>query len=103
MARKPQISRETIQQAALTDAVKAALAAKARRVLPRAQRLALSAGADELAGALHVDTGVRPGSKAGGFRRPFARIEAEVTDEMKEADADARLTRRQILRRSASA
>lgn len=104
MARKKsEISRETIEAAAQSPAVREALAAKARRMLPRAQRLAASAGAAEFGRALQMTEGTRPGSKAAGFQRPYARIEAEVTEEIEEADAGAKITRRQILRRSASA
>lgn len=103
MTRKPEISRQTVEAAAQSPAVREALAAKARRMLPRAQRLAAQSGATEFGQALHTSEGTRPGSQADGFERPYARIEAEITDEMDQADAGAKLTRRQILRRSAGA
>lgn len=93
-----------LEQAAQHPAVRAALRAKAERVLPRAQRLAAAAGAVAFGRALDVVEGTRPGAKAqGGMRRPYARVTATVTDEIREADAGASLTRRQILRRSARA
>jgi hypothetical protein len=53
--------------------------------------------------SLRVREGVRPGTKAGGFRRPYARVEAVLTPELLAADRRATLTRRQILRRAARA
>lgn len=103
MTRKPEISRQMIEAAAQSPAVRSALAAKARRMLPRAQRLAAQAGATEFGRALHTSEGTRPGTHADGFERPYTRVEAEITEEMDQADAGAKLTRRQILRRSAGA
>lgn len=92
-------------QAALdSPAVRAALVAKAARMLPRAQRLAAEAGALGTAKALRVLEGTRPGSKArGGMRRPYARIQVDLTEDVIARDARARLTRTQILRRAARA
>lgn len=105
MAGKPvQISPAFLEQVARNPRVQAALRAKAERILPRAQREAAAAGAVEFGRALHVTEGVRPGTKAqGGLKRPYARVEADITDEMRAADIRAKLTRRQILRRSARA
>lgn len=99
-----QVTPELLEHAAQSPAVLAALRAKAARVLPNAQRVAAAAGAIEFGRELHVEEGVRPGTKAtGGLRRPYARVTATVTDEMRTADSGAKLTRRQILRRSARA
>lgn len=94
---------KTIAAAMAAPGVQAAVRAKRDRILPRAQRLAAQAGALEFSRALHAEEGVRPGSKAGGFRRPYARVSADVTDELRAADAGARITRRSILRRASSA
>lgn len=102
MARS-QIGSETIAKAMDTPAVRAALRAKAQRIHPRAQRLAAQAQAFAFADALEVTEGTRPGTKAGGFRRPYARVGATVTEELKAADAKAKMPRRSILRRSAGA
>jgi hypothetical protein len=101
---KTKITPAFIEQAMNLPAVRDGLDAKGRRMLPRAQRVAAASGAAELAKALRLERGQRPGSKAaGGVRRPFTRITADMTDEMKMRDARARLTRRQILWRAARA
>jgi hypothetical protein len=101
---KTRITPAFIEQAMNLPAVRAGLDAKARRMLPRAQRVAASAGATEFSRAMRVERGQRPGSKAaGGVRRPYVRVTADMTDEMKARDSRSRLTRRQILWRSARA
>jgi hypothetical protein len=103
MAEAFEVSTELLNEAAQTPAVRAALAAMARRLLPRAQRIAAQAGAVQFGRALRVDTGTRPGTRAhGGLQRPYARIVADVSPAMDEADAASSLSRRQILRRAAS-
>lgn len=94
---------KTVAAAMQTPSVRAAIRAKRDRVLPRAQRLAAQAGALEFGRALRAEDGTRPGSKAGGFRRPYARVTAEVTEDMRLADAEAKMSRRSILRRATSA
>lgn len=94
---------KTIRAAAQAASVQAALRAKGERTLPRAQRLAYQAGANEFGDALHVETGTRPGTKAGGFRRPYARVIADMTEDMKGKDSGAKLTRRDIMRRASRA
>lgn len=80
--------------------VRAAIAAKAERALPRTKAIALSAGAAAFAEALEIQTGTRPGRDAKrGLRRSYARIAAKVTPEIRKRDKAAKLTRRQILRR----
>lgn len=75
---------------------------RAERMLPRAERIAHQAGASAFAETLHVETGVRPGAKAkDGLERPYARVVGHTNEEISAADAAARLTRRQILRRAA--
>ncbi len=104
MARPMKPSTELLERAASSPAVRAALRAKAARALPRAQRLAAAAGAQRFSRRLRVEEGTRPGSKAeGGFRRPYARVTATLTDDDQAADAGAKITRRQILRRASSA
>lgn len=104
MAKKTEITVETLNAALDTPAVRAALRAKARRVLPRAQRFAYEAGAPEFAEALHLDEGTRPGTLSdGGLKRPYARITADVTEEMRLRDGRPAMTRKTILRRSARA
>lgn len=94
-------STELLEQAMTHPAVLAALRAKAERILPHAQRVAAGAGAVQFGRSLHIEEGVRPGTKAqGGLRRPYVRVVGDVTPEIREADAEAKLTRRQILRRS---
>lgn len=101
---KPTDFSQVIDAAAKHPAVLAALRAKAQRMLPRAQRLAHQAGANGFAEELHVETGTRPGTKAeGGFKRPYARITADITEDIEERDAGASLTRTMIMRRSARA
>lgn len=98
------VTNKTLHAAALAPSVRAALRAKAARMLPRAQREALKAGAREFAGQLHVTSGVRPGTKATqGLRRPYARVEARMSDDQRAADSAATQTRQQILRRAARA
>jgi hypothetical protein len=97
------VTSETIAKAMDTPKVRAALRAKAARIKPRAQRLAYQAGASQFGDALEVAEGTRPGSAAGGFRRPYARVVAEVTEEMRTADAEAKMSRRSILRRASGA
>lgn len=98
------LSPELMEQVMNSPTVRAALRAKGERMLPRAQREAAAAGAGEFGRALRLVEGVRPGTKAeGGVKRPYVRVQAEVTEEMKDTDASARLSRTQILRRSARA
>ena len=103
MAKSWRPSPELLEQVAQSAAVRAQLRAKAARMLPRAQRLAAAAGARQFGRRLRVEEGIRPGTKAGGFRRPYARLTADLTDDEAAADSGAKLSRRQILRRSAGA
>ena len=104
MAGKPKLSNAKINEIMANPAVRAALRAKAARVEPRAKSLAYASGAPGLAKALEVVVGVRPGTNSPtGLRRPFARVRAEITDDIRDSDRGAKLTRRQILRRSSSA
>jgi len=75
------IGRETLDEAARSPEVAAALLAAAQRILPRAQRLAYAAGEKRFADALRVESGVRPGTKSPtGVKRPFARVIAGSED-----------------------
>ena len=103
MADKTPDLSEIIKQAAHHPKVREALEAQARLLLPRAQRIAAEAGALEFGKALRVEIGVRPGTKAKDhFRRPYARIIATVTEEMKTADRRQKMSRTKILRRAAA-
>lgn len=100
MAKQP--SREFLERAATRPAVLAALQARGRLILPRAQRDAAKAGAVEFARRLRLESGTRPGAKAaGGFRRPYVRVVADMPEDARQADSRSRLTRREILRRAA--
>lgn len=94
---------KAIVAATKSASVQSALRAKAQRMLPRAQRLAYQAGANAFAEELHVESGTRPGTKAGGFKRPYARIVADVTEDISKKDAGATLTRTMIMRRASRA
>ena len=90
-----------IDQVLASPAVREALYARARLVLPRTQRAAAQAGAVELSKRLRVEQGIRPGAKAGGFQRPYARVIADIDDDVRKKDRGAKLTPRQIVRRGA--
>lgn len=100
MSMKVHITRATIEQAMKAPKVRAALRAKADRIAARARVEAAGAGAPEAARNVAVTAGVRPGTKAGGFRRPYARVAITTTPEQRAKDAGARLTHKQILRRA---
>lgn len=100
--KKMTISTRILNEAMGKPKVRAALKAKADRMLPTAKAVALSVGATEFADALRIAEGTRPGTNSpSGFKRPFARVIADVTPEMKKKDGRTQLTRQQILRRSA--
>lgn len=100
MAKKPSIFDQVLENEALLQAMRD----KAARMLPRAQRVAAQAGALEFSRALHVEEGVRPGTKAeNNIKRPYVRVTADVTEEMTKADYGSKLTRQQILRRASRA
>lgn len=100
----PQISQETLNQAMQSPKVRAALDAKAERILPRAKSNALRDGKRRFARALRISQGTRPGTGSpSGIQRSFARVGAEVTEEMRKIDGYGKLTRQQILRRSTDA
>ena len=90
-----------IDQVLASPAVREALYARARLVLPRTQRVAAQSGAVELSKRLRVEQGTRPGAKAGGFQRPYARVIADIDDDVRKKDKGAKLTPRQIVRRGA--
>lgn len=80
--------------------VREALKNKADRVLPRSKAIAYSLGASGFAEALHVVEGTRPGTRSpSGLKRPYARVVATVTPQLKRTDGRTSLTRTQILRR----
>lgn len=97
------LSVEALNEALQSAKVKGALAARANRVLPAAKATAYGAGADKFADALHVEAGTRPGTGAkDGLKRPYARVIAELTPEIRSETRSAKLSRQRILRRGAS-
>ena len=98
------IDRLTIDEAARSADVAAALKEKAERILPVAQRLAYAAGAKDFGDSLHVEVGVRPGTKAkGGVKRPYARVIAGSEDAEAAEYGDKGVSKQAILRRAMSA
>lgn len=73
--------RRIIQDASQTPAVRARLRNKALRISNRAQVLAAREGFRDF--PVEVIEGTRPGLKARGFRRPYARVVARHTDAAK--------------------
>ena len=100
---KTSIGDATFEQALAAPSVRAAILAAATERMKRAQYLAYKSGRIHFGDNMRVVTGVRPGSKAKyGQKRPFARITSTVTeDEHAEDGRGAKLSRTQILRRSA--
>lgn len=95
------ITRATLDQVLESGEVRRRIEARARLMLPRAQREAANAGRGELAKRLRIESGIRPGSKAlEGIQRPFARVTADYPETARKADVGARLTARAILRRA---
>ena len=82
--------------------VQAALLAKARLVFGIAQTEAYKQGRVNLGDQMRITSGVRPGAKAAGFRRSYARVESTLTeDQQKQDNARAKKSRAQIMRRAA--
>ena len=97
-----QIGRETMQQVATMPSVQAALLAKARLVFGIAQTEAYRQGRVNLGDQMRITSGVRPGAKAAGFRRSYARVESTLTEEQQKQDnARGKQSRAQIMRRAA--
>lgn len=97
------LSMEQLNTVLQSAKVRNALEARAARALPAIKATAYSAGADKFAEALHVESGTRPGTGAkDGLKRPYARVIAVITPELRKADAGASLSRRKIMRRGAS-
>jgi hypothetical protein len=102
--RRPLVSKRTLDEAAASPAVRAALRAKAKRVLPRAQRLAYAAGAKEFGDSLRIEEGTRPGTKSpSGIKRAYVRIIATSEDATAREHGDVGVPKQAILRRSAGA
>lgn len=101
MKKKPQITMETINQAVQHRAVRQALNARARIILPRAQGLASKAGAHQFAKRLHIEEGTRSGAKSSiGIERPYARVTADIDEVLKKADSRSTMTRLRIMRQA---
>ncbi|XBH21610.1 hypothetical protein V5R04_15600 [Jonesiaceae bacterium BS-20] len=96
------ITSATFDQAFKHPEVKKALARRAAIMLPRAKQQAAKAGRVQLAKALRVESGTRPGTKSSrGIKRPFARLMATYPEEARKADAGSKTTARMIMRRAA--
>ena len=97
-----QIGRETMQQVATMPSVQAALLARARLVFGIAQTEAYKQGRVNLGDQMRITSGVRPGTKAAGFRRSYARVESTLNEaQQKQDNARAKQSRAQIMRRAA--
>lgn len=95
------LSTKRLNEIMQSPAIRAALRKRMERALPRTRAIALQHDAPLFAEALRIEEGTRPGTKAeGGLRRPYARLIADITPEMKRKDS-RRLSRKQILRRGA--
>ena len=93
-----EITPELVNRALAAGKVRSAVDARARILLPRAQRIALEAGAPKFAKRLRVERGVRPGVQSpSGIVRPYARVAATVGGER---DWGAKLSPQRILRRA---
>lgn len=68
--------RDIIQQAAQTPAVRRKVRARAQQIASRSRAMAAREGLRGMAGEIRVEEGTRPGTKAQGFRRPYARVVA---------------------------
>lgn len=100
--RRLEISRQKTNEILQSQTVRQALQAKARRILPMAKAIALSDGQSKFANALTVTDGTRPGTHSPtGLKRSYARIGAEITEDM-QTERSYKLTRQQILRRAGS-
>lgn len=102
--KKTTVTKATLEQALYSAAVDKALRARAGSLLPRTRALAYSHNLPTLARALDIETGIRPGGKAsGGIRRPYARITAQMTTQMRRESARAHMSPKRLMRRAASA
>lgn len=68
--------RDIVQKASHSPAVRRRLRARANQVAARAKAMAAREGLRELSADIRVVEGTRPGTKAQGFRRPYARVVA---------------------------
>jgi hypothetical protein len=68
--------RRIVQQASQTPAVRRRLRARATQVAARAKATAARQGLRQLSADIRVEEGTRPGTKAQGFQRPYARVVA---------------------------
>lgn len=70
--------RRIVQDASQTPAVRRRLRARAQQVATRTQVLAHREGLRDMATTLRIEEGTRPGTKAKGFRRPYARVVSPI-------------------------
>ena len=68
--------RDIVQQAVQTPPVRRRLRARAQLIAARSRAMAAREGLRDMAGSIRVEEGTRPGTKADGFRRPYARVVA---------------------------
>lgn len=95
------VTRATLDQVVQSPTVRRQLRARASLILPRAQREAAKSGNLNLTRELRIEEGVRPGTKAEGFARPYARVIAYLDEDQRKVDRrTSRLTPRAILRRA---
>lgn len=66
--------RRVVQDASQSPAVRRALRSRATQVAARAKANASRQGLRQLSADIRVEEGIRPGTKAQGFRRPYARV-----------------------------
>ena len=99
--RRISISNKKLNELMASPQIRQKLQNKANRILPRAKALAYADGQTEFGKALSTTTGIRSGIKSPtGLRRPYARIGAQITPEMKKADGYTKTTRQQLLRKA---
>ena len=74
--------RQVMQQAVLTPGVQRRLRSRGAQVAARVQALAAREGLRETAADIRVEVGLRPGTDADGFRRPYVRVVAPHAGEV---------------------
>lgn len=105
-SRLPQFvaSRSLLDRIQQSQPVTHALEQKAARMLPRAQRLAYSAGLPEFARSLRIESGIRPGTKSPkGLKRQYVRVIATSAGAADHEIGNRGISRAAVLRRSIGA
>ncbi|UYG15766.1 hypothetical protein BRM3_08920 [Brachybacterium huguangmaarense] len=96
-------TRRIIQEAVQTPAVRRSIHLRASRIASRAKALAARQGLPEFAASIDVVDGVRPGTKARGFRRPYSRVVARHDKANEIERGGGRYGKSRILARAARA